>query len=309
MGKFFADLWFDITVFFNQILSSFAAFSVFDLIDILIVAYVIYKLIEFVRETRAKQVVKGIILLFVIWVFAQWFDLISIKWMLVKVLDYAIIAIAIIFQPEIRRALENMGRGGLISTILGRGNTVEQESTRRCIDAVCKAAGTMQENKVGALIVFERKTALGEVISTGTSVNADASVELISNVFYPKSPLHDGALIIRGDKLMAAGCILPLTSSDSLSKALGTRHRAAVGMSENSDSVVVVVSEETGNISLAMNGEITRDYTSITLREDLIKLLIDEPEQKYGRLAKIFKVKSKKYNREEKIEEKNKEEN
>lgn len=280
-----------VKIFFNQIFATLSNFRIFDLLDIVLVAMIIYNTVKFFRDTRAKQLVKGIVVLFLVWIVAQWLDLITIKWLLTKVLDYGIIAIAIIFQPELRRALERVGHSKL--GFFGRAQGDEREEKLKCIDAVCKAAGEMQDKKIGALIVFERTTPLGEIINTGTLIDAEASSELIGNVFFPKSPLHDGALIIRGSKLISAGCILPLTANNDLSKELGTRHRAAVGASENSDAVVVVVSEETGNISLAMGGKIKRDYTPITLKEELYTLSDTETEDNtlISKLAKLFRGK------------------
>ena len=274
---------------FNQIFSTFATFGIFDLIDILLVATVFYNTVKFIRDTRAQLLMKGMVVLFVVWVLAQWCNFVSIKWMLAKVFDYALIAIILIFQPELRRALEKVGHSKL--GVFGKGSGNDIESNKRCINAVCKAVNSMHEQKIGALIVFEGTTPLGEVINTGTRIDAEASEELIENIFYPKSPLHDGALIIRGDRLVSAGCILPLTSNDDLSKELGTRHRAAVGVSENSDAVVVVVSEETGKISMAINGRIKRDYNLITLREKLYNLSEAE-ESESGVFLRFFRKKS-----------------
>ncbi|MDD4699714.1 MAG: diadenylate cyclase CdaA [Oscillospiraceae bacterium] len=291
MEVFFQEIFDSFYTLFNQIIAAFANLRIFDLFDIVIVAFIIYKGIELFRETRAKQLIKGIGVLFVVWVFAQWFELKTIKWLLVKVIDYALIAIAIIFQPELRSALERMGRSKLSSW--GFGQSSEDGFEIRCIDAVCKAAGSLQDQKVGALIVFERFTRLGEIINTGTIIDAKASPDLICNVFYPKSPLHDGAMVIRNGRISAAGCILPLSSNSELSKELGTRHRAAIGMSENSDALVVVVSEETGNISVALNGSITRGFNSIKLKSHLNSLLIEnENESAPKGLFNILKRKS-----------------
>ncbi len=274
MATFFAGLAEGIQTIFNVIVAALMGIRPADILDIAVVAYVVYKGIELFRETRAKQLIRGIILLFLVWVIATWWDLVSIKWLLVKLFDYAIIAVAIIFQPELRRALERMGRSKI--GLFGKGSDSGREETLKCIDAVSKAVQNMQEQKVGALIVFERTTPLGEIINTGTVLDAETTMPLVDNVFFPKSPLHDGAMIIRENRVHAAGCILPLTSRADLSHQLGTRHRAAVGMSENSDAVVLVVSEETGNISIAENGTLTRNYNTITLREALKTLLLEE---------------------------------
>ena len=240
------------------------------------------------------------LLLFVLWVLAQWWNLISIRWLLVKFFDYAIIAVAIIFQPELRNALERVGHGGWGKLSRGRDSAANAER-KKTIDSVCRACTAMQEQKIGALIVFERSTPLGEIIASGTEVDAAISEELVGNIFFPKSPLHDGGMIIRDGRIVAAGCILPLTSNNELSKELGTRHRAAVGMSEASDSVVVVVSEETGNISICVGGVITRDYTAITLRDRLYTEILEPDEtNEPGFFQKIFK---KKKNEKESTEE------
>ena len=294
MAEFFGNAWDAISGFFKMLLMAFSDIRLRDIIDILIVAFVIYKAIGFFKETRAKVLIKGLLLLLGIWFIAQWLDLISIKWLLVKFFDYAIIAVAIIFQPELRHALERVGHSK-IGNLGVVQNDADSEMITKSIDEVCKACATMQEQKIGALIVFERSTPLGDVADTGTSVDAVISQELVGNIFYPKSPLHDGGMIVREWRVASAGCILPLTSNNELSKALGTRHRAAVGMSEVSDSVVVVVSEETGVISVCVNGVITRNYNQISLRERLYKELIPvENESKIGFFGKLFSKKEKK---------------
>lgn len=271
----------------EQVLFALKNIRLFDLIDILVVAYVIYKCIELFKKSRAGQLMKGIVILMAVFLLAQWLDLVSLKWLLNKLIDSAIIVVAIIFQPELRRALERVGRGQFGA----KGKTFgdDREIMLRCIDSVCKACATMQEQKIGALIVFERSTLLGEIADTGTSIDAEASSQLLSNIFFPKSPLHDGALILREGRVLSAGCILPLTSNEYLHSSLGTRHRAAVGMSENSDAAVVVVSEETGIISIAVNGEISRNYNMITLREELNRLMfIDDSVAKESGLKNLL---------------------
>lgn len=255
----------------------------FDIVDIIVVAYVVYKCIELFRETRSGQLFKGILALLVLYVFAKWFDMVSINWILVKVFEYGIIALAVIFQPEIRRALEKVGRSNLGK--LGRGQSFEdsQSETLLAIDAVCKSCGTLQEQKTGALIVFERSSLLGEIIDTGTVVDAKTSPQLLCNIFYTKSPLHDGAVVLREGRVAAAGCILPLSSNENIASQLGTRHRAAMGMSENSDAVVVVVSEETGTISFAEKGVLKRNLTPITLREILKAKLLPDSQSDTGK--------------------------
>ena len=261
-----------IYAFWNQILYAVASMRIpFDIIDILLMAYIIYKAIGFMRETRAGQLAKGLVLLVLLYFIANWWKLATLKWVLSRFVDYIIIAIAIIFQPELRRILERMGHTKFMGS---QSATYDSETMVDCIDKVSRAAGIMQENRIGALIVFECSTQLGEIIDTGTVINAVPSVQMVNNVFFPKSPLHDGALIIRDGRIYAAGCILPLTQREDISSQLGTRHRAAIGMTENSDAVVLVVSEETGNISIVVNGQITRNYNSISAGAELRKLLL-----------------------------------
>ena len=289
MAEFFINAFDLVKGFFAQIFLAFTDIRIADIIDIIIIAFIIYKAVGFFKETRAKILIKGLLFLLLVWVVAQWFDLITLKWILVKFFDYAIIAVAIIFQPELRHALERMGH----SSFGWIGNNHDNDSNEKLkgsIDAICKACNSMSEEKVGALIVFERSTPLGEITSTGTTINADVSEELVKNIFYPKSPLHDGGVVVRKSKILAAGCILPLTANNELSKELGTRHRAAVGMSESSDALVVVVSEETGKISICSKGTIERGFNQVTLKERLYnEILTNEEEVNQNRLTKIFK--------------------
>lgn len=273
--------------FWNQLVFAVSNFRIFDLIDIIVIAFLIYKAFQFLRETRAGQLVKGIIILIVVYAIANWFELAVMKWVLSVAVDSLLIAIIVIFQPELRRMLEHVG-----NTKFGRGGFLvgEVDNISECIDVVCKAARTMQDNKIGALIVFERSTQLGEIINTGTIIDAKASSSMINNVFFPKSPLHDGAMIIRNGRLYAAGCILPLTqNNNAFSSNLGTRHRAAIGMTENSDAVVLVVSEETGNMSIVCDGQITRNYNSVTACAELRRLLIVDEKSKDNKIVSAIK--------------------
>lgn len=267
----------------NQIMYAVSNIRVFDIIDILLIAYIIYKAIGFLRESRAGQLVKGLLILFVMYLLSDWWELASLQWMLSKIMDSAIIAAAVIFQPELRRILERVGR-----TNFSKGQFIDDEDAvlSKCINSVSKAAGTMQDKKIGALIVFERKTQLGEIINTGTVIDAETSVSMVNNVFFPKAPLHDGAAIIREGRIYAAGCILPLTQREDLSLQLGTRHRAAIGMTENSDAVVLVVSEETGTISIVVNGQITRNYSAVSAEAELKRLLISNQVTEKSRSIK-----------------------
>lgn len=271
----------------NQFVYTITNLRVFDIIDILVIAFIIYKAIEFLRETRAGQLVKGIILLLALYAFAIVFELAVLRWLLSAVFGSAIVAVAIIFQPELRRLLERVGQTKISNLQSGNDdNSLLVDS----IEKICRAAVQFQKSKTGALIVFERKTQLGEIINTGTIVDAEVSESLIGNIFFPKSPLHDGAVIIRDGRVYAASCILPLTQSTAFSSQLGTRHRAAIGMTENSDAIVLIVSEETGIISIAFNGQISRNHTFDTAADQIKQMIINERDiDQDNKLVKIFK--------------------
>ncbi len=260
-------------------------FSFLDALDIALVAFIIYKAIEIVRETRAEQLVRGLILLIIAYYLSLWLNLKLLSFLLVTVVQFGFVAIVVLFQPELRSVLEHMGSSGVKGfRFLNLGNNEAEGAVRDSIDAVCSASVMLQKNRIGALILFERDTKLGEIADTGTQVNADVSAELVENVFYPKAPLHDGAMIIRDGRVFAAGCFLPLSQNQEISRELGTRHRAALGISESSDVLVVVVSEETGVISLVERGIIKRNLTPDTLRIALKKgLLHVEKVEKEGR--------------------------
>ena len=271
----------------NQIIYALSNIRVFDVIDILVMAFIIYKAIDFLRQSRAGQLVKGIIILLVVYAAAKFMKLAVLDWTLSNIVNSLIIAVAVIFQPELRRILEHVGR-----TKISHGQFFDNgvDSVSDCIDRVCKAAGFMQEKKIGALIVFERTTQLGEIINTGTVLDASPSVSVVNNIFFPKSPLHDGAMIVRDGRIYAAGCILPLTNNTDINSQLGTRHRAAIGMSENSDAVVLVVSEETGIMSIVEGGKITRNYNAVTATAELRRLLItDENKTSDSTIMKTLK--------------------
>ncbi len=267
-----------IKTLWKQMVYAISNISVFDIIDILIIAFIIYKGVKFLAESRGGQLVKGLLILFGGYLLSRWFGLVSVNWLLTEVMDWGVIALAVIFQPELRRALERIGRSKIGQ--LGIAGKVEnEESIKASIDSICMAAQSMHDQRIGALIVFERTTSLGDIVNTGTTINAESSAQMVGNIFYPKSPLHDGALIVRNGKLFAAGCILPLTSNPNISPQLGTRHRAAIGMSEVSDAVIIVVSEETGKISLVQNGTIERGYDQIRLREELYRLILQNEQE------------------------------
>ena len=251
-----------------------------------IVTLLLYGAIKLVRETRAGQLVKGILLLVFLFIISYQLDLMMLTAILRAFLSSGIVIVVILFQPEIRKALEQVGHSKVVqsmaSAVSAKNKEEGQAATRRAIEGVVDATQILQQLRMGALIVFERQTKLGEIVDTGTIVEAAPSAQLIANIFFNKAPLHDGAMIIREGQVYAAGCILPLTSNVNVSAELGTRHRAAMGMSENSDAVVVIVSEETGQISVAVEGKFTRNYNRLTLRQALEEALIGAPDEASG---------------------------
>lgn len=253
-----------------------------DAVDIIIVAFLIYGVVKLVRETRAGQLVKGLFLLVVLFIISSYFNLVMVSRVLAYFFQFAFVAILIVFQPEIRKALEQVGRNNvgqsIAAVVTGRDRSYDRAQIRKAINAVVDGVGILQQLKMGALIVFERKTKLGDIIETGTQINCEPSGQIVGNIFFNKAPLHDGAMIIRDGMIHAAGCILPLTKNTAVSAELGTRHRAALGVSEESDAVVVVVSEETGQISVAVNGVLARRFTRDTLRDVLEGYLIPQEE-------------------------------
>lgn len=259
----------------DAFLSVISTFKFTDVIDVVILTYVIYLILKVIRETRAGQLVKGIILLVAGYFISKYLELKVVSYLLEKTLSMGVLAMIVLFQPELRRALEKAGRTKFGIRLFGLGQDSDEMKQRwnPAIDAICDSCVELSASFTGALIVVERQVRLGEQIETGTILNATPSKEVFGNIFYPKTPLHDGAVIMRDGIILAAACFLPKPAKDALiNKKLGSRHRAAIGMSENSDAIVIVVSEETGQISVALNGNLTRDYT----REKLKALLEDQ---------------------------------
>ncbi len=269
-------------------------FNIYDIIDISIVAFLIYHLIKIIRESRAGQLVKGIGIILVAYFLSCQLHFRMLSTLLNNFFQFSIFGLLIVFQPELRRALEQLGRSD-IREYWYFGNSKNDEDAysrayRDLINIVSDSVVSLCDEKMGALIVFERKTKLGEIIDTGTIVKSKPSVPLICNIFFNKAPLHDGALIIRDGMLYAGGCILPLTKSNRLKRELGTRHRAAVGVSENSDAVAVVVSEETGKVSIAVNGTLKTYESMEFFKKDLEKLLLDyRTRRKYKSVISSFR--------------------
>jgi TIGR00159 family protein len=259
-------------------------------VDISIVSYLIYKLIFLVRETRAWQLIKGILLLFVAEYISGWLGLKTLEFILRNLFQLVGFALVVLFQPELRRALEQLGRSKFKNFFTFDEEEIEKK-TNDAIEEMVNAAAELSRTKTGALIVLEGETKLGEIINTGVQLDSKITCELIINIFTPNTPLHDGAVVIRNNQVKAAACFLPLTDNPNLSKELGTRHRAALGVTEVSDCAALIVSEETGKISFALNGGLTRNLNPDTLRKALKKNLID----KNGTNKKLhrWKVKSK----------------
>lgn len=291
----------------NQLIENFLAimrtFRFKDLVDIIAIGMIIFYITKLVRETRAVQLVKGIFVLLVLYGAANLFNFTMMTALLNRFFEFAVIVLFIVFQPEIRKFLEQLGRSNytyrwMKGMLIGSSGDSELPLVSQYISIYVESVMQLHEHKTGALIVFERRTRLGDIADTGTIINATPSIMMIGNVFFNKAPLHDGAMIVRDGKVYAAGCILPLTHDNkNVDDNLGTRHRAAIGVSEVSDAVVVVVSEETGAVSIALNGEIRRNFNRETLTRELNRLLVQEevetPEKfSFRKGAKKEKVKS-----------------
>lgn len=254
---------------FKNIISS---IGISDVLDILIVAFIFYKILGFIKETRAEQLAKGLLIFVLATVGSEIFHFYTLNWILSNTIAVGLMALVVIFQPELRRALEYLGRSK-ISNVFSQ---VDKEEAKRIIGEFVRAIESMSASRTGALIVIERETQLNEIVETGTVIDAVISEQLIGNIFYEGSPLHDGALIVRGERLRAAGCVLPLTQNKELSKELGTRHRAGIGITENSDALVLIVSEETGVISIAQHGKLTRFLDIKTVEKTLLNIYFDK---------------------------------
>ncbi len=283
-----------IGVIFEQIKRAIFSFnSIGDILDVILVTFVIYSAIKFIKDTRAFQLVKGVIVLAVGYLLVSLLNMEVSKYTLSLLFSNLLIILVIIFSPEIRTVLESVGRRSVsninIFNLKNRDENEIQESIKSSINAVSRACSDMSDKQIGALIVFEKETMLGDISKTGTSLDATVTPELISNIFFPKAPMHDGAVIIKEGRVVSAGCILPLTGRNNLSSELGTRHRAAVGMTENTDAVVVVVSEETGMISIAEKGVLKRNISAGDLREILTKTFVKENDKDNNKIKKILR--------------------
>ena len=270
-----------IRTFFQEFWNRIPQIGVNDIIDILIVAFLFYTVMRLIHSTSAARIARSILLLLLITGLTEIFKLYTLNWILSKILEIGVIALVIMFQPELRRMLERFG-GRFFTNLISSGGAASPE--QQAIEATVAACEIMSKEKVGALLIFERSMPLDEYFKTGTIVDAKVSDQLLRNLFFKNSPLHDGAVIVRGSRVAAAGCVMPLTENTHLPSDIGTRHRAGIGSSEVSDAVVVIVSEETGTISVAIGGMLKRHLAPKTLEKLLVSELISEPEQKNSTL-------------------------
>ncbi len=276
----------------SSILAVWRDFSIIDLIDILLVSYLVYKAIQILRDTRAVQLAKGIALLGIVYLIVFWLDLRTMRYFLNYVVQIGLFAIIVIFQPELRRMLERLGRSRIFNANGILSSSAPEGSIENALQIIASAADDLSKTKTGALIVMERDTKLGEQIATGVVIDAAPSTSLIGSLFFVNSPLHDGAVIVRDGRLHAAGCFLPRPQSEEfIDHQLGARHRAAIGLSENSDAVIIVVSEETGTISIAENNHLHRDFTEETLLQYLNERFLPVEDEKRTIFRKVRKKK------------------
>ena len=263
-------LWADIR---NVLWNVFNRPTIADILDILIVAFLLYQLLMLTRETRASAVLKGLVMLLLASWFSDLLGLTALNWVLMNVVNNGALVLVILFQPDLRKALEQIGRG----TIHTSSKSADMEQSEHIISEMTNCLLTLSRRRVGALIVLEQRIGLKDVIETGTTLNSQISAALLENIFEPNTPLHDGAVVIRGSRIMAAACILTLSEGKGISRELGTRHRAALGITETTDAITLIVSEETGIISTARNGKLTRHLDRKAL-EDLLSSLYQQKE-------------------------------
>ena len=262
----------DLNNFFNGFISIILRMSIYDVVDITIVAYIFYKIFMFIKDTRAEQVFKGIVILLLATQISDLFKLHTLYWILVNAIEVGVIAVCIIFQPELRAGFEHLGRTNF-NLLSKSGENAENKKLEKTIDEIVETLYSLSRQRIGALIILERETKISDIISTGTIIDGDVSRQLLINIFIPNTPLHDGAVVIRDNKVKAAACFLPLSQSKDLTKDLGTRHRAGVGISEVSDCITLIVSEETGEVSIAKSGKLYRDIAKERMANILKKNL------------------------------------
>ncbi len=288
-------IWENIKVFFNTyIVDTVKTVGVLDVVDILLLGVVLYYVYRFVRERRAGKLLIGLGCVLLLSLLGDAFDMPATRFIFSDFRQIGVLAVIILFQPELRSALEKVG--GMPSSGIRNITSDSRDALARSaeIDALCTAVSDMSRDKVGALIVIERTTKLGEYIKSGVAIDAALTPHLIRNIFFNKAPLHDGAVMIRSGRICAAGCFLPLTTKEDINKDLGTRHRAAIGMSEISDAIVIVVSEETGTISLSVDGNLSRNYNYSSLKQELNKLLSSQGQSEHTKRSSKRQKKAKK---------------
>ena len=264
----------------------FVGFRLIDVLDIVIVAYLVYKILGFIQETRAQQLVRGLVVLGIVFFLSDFLKLYLLNWLLRNFVTMGLFALIVLFQPELRRGLEQLGRRNIVA---GQFRSLDKENAIEVVKEIVAAVDDFSATRTGALIVFERETMLNDIIETGTIVDARISVRLLGNLFYEGSPLHDGAVIIRGDRIHAASCVLPLTEKKNIGRNLGTRHRAGLGVSEVSDALVIVVSEETGVISVAENGNFRRFMDLKSVEKILLGVYMPQEETFRERMTRTLK--------------------
>lgn len=269
---FLSNIGENISKFLNDvILDAIYNITFLEIVDILVVSYILYRLYKIIKETRAEQLLKGVAFILTLMFLSQVLGLNTLYWIIQSAITIGLISVVIIFQPEIRRTLEHLGRSTFRDSLIFQNS---DEALEKIVNEIITAVDNMSKAEVGALIAIEQSTGLSEIIKSGIQLDAKISSGLLENIFVVNTPLHDGAVIIKNDRIAAAACFLPLTQNENLNKKLGTRHRAGIGLSENSDAIVIIVSEETGTVSLAINGNITRNYDKNRLKEILLKILI-----------------------------------
>lgn len=273
----------------------FVGFRLIDVLDIVIVAYLVYKILGFIQETRAQQLVRGLVVLGIVFFLSDFLKLYLLNWLLRNFVTMGLFALIVLFQPELRRGLEQLGRRNIVS---GQFRSLDKENAIEVVKEIVAAVDDFSATRTGALIVFERETMLNDIIETGIIVDARISVRLLGNLFYEGSPLHDGAVIIRGDRIHAASCVLPLTEKKNIGRNLGTRHRAGLGVSEVSDALVIVVSEETGVISVAENGNFRRFMDLKSVEKILLGVYMPQEETFRERMTRTLKHRRKEETRD-----------
>ena len=273
----------------------FVGFRLIDVLDIVIVAYLVYKILGFIQETRAQQLVRGLVVLGIVFFLSDFLKLYLLNWLLRNFVTMGLFALIVLFQPELRRGLEQLGRRNIVS---GQFRSLDKENAIEVVKEIVAAVDDFSPTRTGALIVFDRESMLNDIIETGTIVDARISVRLLGNLFYEGSPLHDGAVIIRGDRIHAASCVLPLTEKKNIGRNLGTRHRAGLGVSEVSDALVIVVSEETGVISVAENGNFRRFMDLKSVEKILLGVYMPQEETFRERMTRTLKHRRKEETRD-----------